>query len=152
MKTSTNISNRKFYRRIQVLHKSAVDLTRNFVPAYVPVMIVYIITSIYVVIKCRIQSFISFFIVLFAAEIGLMIIYWLRIKIGICVHVMELSKEYLRLAALRDSTPLGMRFYKSCLPLKWKIGSTLHVGKSTFPIIFSHVIITSVINMLVLVN
>jgi hypothetical protein len=80
--------------------------------------------------------------------IGLLTLLVLQLAIGFAVNLTESSDEFLRTGirlnrGSRALRQLDKKFFRSCRPLKWKIGNCFTLTRFTFPQIFDGIIIAA---------
>ncbi len=135
------------FRMHQIHHALACDVVKYALPIVIPVAEFLIVVTFYSVI--RLSSSFNAFITLTLMAVGLVAGMVLKLGIDVAVRVTEKSETIRALALRKGFTKADIRFFRSCRPLKWKIGSTFTITRETFPHILNEIIIANVINLLV---
>jgi hypothetical protein len=131
----------------QIHHAVACDVVKYALPIVMPMAELLIVVALYSVI--RLSSSLNALITLTLMAVGLVAGMVLKLGIDVAVRVTEKSETIRALALRKGFTKADIRFFRSCRPLKWKIGSTFTITRETFPHILNEIIIANVINLLV---
>ncbi len=119
------------FRMHQIHHALACDVVKYALPIVIPVAEFLIVVTFYSVI--RLSSSFNAFITLTLMAVGLVAGMVLKLAIDVAVRITEKSETIRALALRKGFTKADIRFFRSCRPLKWKIGSSFTLTRETFP-------------------
>jgi len=139
---------RKLYRSCQLKHSITQCLVRFTLPIGIPVTEFILISSMYSVL--RLFHTIDHFISTAIGSVGLFAGVMLKFVIDFSVRLTESSRGIARLGFHENSrAKVDQKFFKSCRPLKWTVGTAFTLDKDTFLIIMDTIVISAVIRLLV---
>jgi len=140
---------RIFYRSLQVHHGMATEASKAFLPVVIPTAEVILITSIFTVIRFhdRFNQLLLLALIFVALFAGIML--GLAIENAVRVTTKSAKMGELGSSSGRRFEKEDVAFFKSCLPLKWKIGGSFSLNRDTFIRIMNDVVVVGVMNLLI---
>jgi len=139
---------RMFYRMHQIHHKIATESADPLLPVIIPMGEMLLITTTFTLIRFH-NSFIPAILVPFFF-VGILAGEMLMLAIQLAVNLTNCSQQFIDLGSKFSThfSKADKKFFKSCQPLKWKIGGSFTIVKDTFIKIMNDVVINGVINLL----
>jgi len=138
------------YREIELLHSWAMDVFKTLLPAFVAGAELFIIFSMFLVIRMNLA--LGFLFSAVGISLGINCFVFLKLSLQFSAKVTSSSKAFSTTPYVSRKTHFSKedrRFLASCRPLALRVGSTFTISRETFPTISQDIILIKLMNLLV---